>query len=235
MDIYNLKRKIEMSLNANNSKNMGSGKVESAPLLEPATYPGRLQSVIDLGKQPQNPWQGQEKDPAYFILTTYELSDEFMQDEDGNAIKERPRFVSESFPLFSLGAEKAKSTNRYMALDPTVAYNGDWAKLIGTPALITLVNNPGSGKHAGKVFTNIAGVSPMRAKEAAILSPLVNTPVSFDMDNVSIDSFNVLPEWIKDKIKEGLEFKGSALDGLINGAVEDTEEVETPFDDEIPF
>ena len=77
--------------------------------IEPGTYPGRLVQVIDFGLQPQRPFKGQDKPPAYELGTTYELVDEFMKDENGEDIEDKPRWVSESFPFHSLAADKAKN------------------------------------------------------------------------------------------------------------------------------
>ncbi|QQV88344.1 hypothetical protein pEaSNUABM27_00042 [Erwinia phage pEa_SNUABM_27] len=63
-----------------------SGKAPSkAPLLESGGYPARLVRLIDLGKQPGS---GQFPDPAYKMLGTFELLEEYMKevDEAGNII-----------------------------------------------------------------------------------------------------------------------------------------------------
>ncbi len=221
-------------LNANQSKNTGGGSTSVAPTLEPATYPARLVVVADLGLQPQRPWQGDEKPPAYEILTTYEFVDEFMVDEDGNELTDKPRWFSESFPLYSLGSERAKSTVRYNALDPTTKEDGSWAALIGIPCLVTTINNPGSGKNKGKVYTNIANVAGMRAKDRENVPDLVNPPIVFDLDEPDVDAFDRLPSWMQDKIKGGLEYEGSELEKTLGTTVK----VEAPvddLDDEIPF
>jgi hypothetical protein len=184
--------------------------------------------VLDLGLQPQT-YNGETKDPKIEIMTTYELSDEFMKDDEGNELKDKPRWQSETFTLNSLNSDKAKSTQRYLALDPNLEHDGDWSKLLGTPATITVVNNPGKGKNKGKVFNNIASVSTMRAKDADKLPPLVNDARYFDMDNPDVELFLTLPQFVQDKIKGGLEFKGSKLDNLIRN-----HSGKPPVKDEIP-
>ena len=226
-------------LNANQSKNTGGGGGSSAPVLEPATYPARLVVVADLGLQPQRPWQGKEKPPAYEILTTYELVDEFMQDEDGNELTDKPRWLSETFPLYSLSSERAKSTVRYNALDPNGTIGGEWAHLITIPCLVTTVNNPGKGKNADKTYTNIANVAGMRAKDRENVPELVNKSVVFDLDDPCIAEFDQLPQWVQDKIKAGLEYPGSELHDRLKVAAKVAKDVEASLsedlDDEIPF
>jgi len=217
-----------MALNANASKNAGGTGVEP---VAPGTYPARLVTVADIGLQAQRPYKGEEKPPAYEILTTYELVDEFMKDDDGEDILDKPRWQSENFPLYSLTSERANSTKRYLALDPEKKYDGDWGALLGMPVLVTLVNNPAKD---GRVFTNIANVSPMRPKEAEATAPLVNGTVMFDMDNPDLGSFAALPSWVQDKIKNGLEYEGSALDRMTGEETVVGEGVAIP-EDEVPF
>lgn len=220
-----------MALNANQSKNKNQNMIKP---LDAGTYPGRLVMVVDLGLQAQREYQGDPKPPAYEILTTYEHSDEFMKDEDDNDIADKPRWSSESFALYPLQSEKAKSTKRYLALDPTGQAKGDWSKLLGTPVMITIVHN--QNKKTGTVYANIAGISAMRSKDADKLPKLINPAVSFDLDNPDVEVFNKLPDWIKKKITANLEYKGSKLANLLGAAYtapsisEDEDE-----EDEVPF
>lgn len=220
-----------MSLNASKSKNKGGKEITPVPA---GSYPGRLVVLADLGLQPQRPYQGDEKAPAYEILVTFELSDEFMVDEDGNEDKTKPRWVSDNFPLYPLQSARANSTKAYLALDPEAKYGGDWSQLIEAPVMITVVVNESKN---GRKYNNIAGLAPMRPKDAARLPALVNTPVVFNIDEPDIEAFKKLPEWIQKKIKEGLEYKGSALEKTLGGTSspptntkKDEEE-----DEEIPF
>lgn len=203
-----------MGLNAKNAAGGGGGA--TAPVLEPGAYPARVCIVASLGVQKQQPFQGQEKEPMDELFVTYELSDEFMTDEGGNDIKDKPRWQSETFPFYNLGAEKAKSTKRYVALDPDITYDGDWTKLIGTPCLLTLSKT--KSKTNGKEYNNVSNLSAMRKKEVDKLPELVNKPVVFDFDNPDLESFNALPEWVRNNIKEALNFGGSRLADLLGGS-----------------
>lgn len=207
-----------MGINANTSKNAGSsGSIDP---IEPGGYPGRLVAVVDIGLRPQS-YQGEEKEPAYQIVTIYELADEFLKDEDGEDIPDKPRWLSETFSLYSLSSDKAKSTKRYNVLDPTGEHGGDWSKLIGAPVMVTVVQAEGKGKNVGKVFSNIGGTAPLRAKELARLPELVNEGLVFDLDSPDLEVFNKLPEWLQKKIKENLEFPGSRLEKLLGSSKQD--------------
>lgn len=201
-----------MSLNA--SKVRGKAGSKQKPLVA-GSYPARIVAVIDLGLQAQRPYLGQEKEPAREIMITYELLDEFVEGEDGKPDESKPRWVSETMPLHNLKADKAKSTRRYMALDPDVVHGGDWTKLLGKACLATIVVNPGKGANAGKVFNNIGEIAAMRPKDEANAPPLVNESYFFDLDDPNIEVFNSFPDFIKDKLKANLEYNGSALQAAL--------------------
>lgn len=192
--------------------NSQENRVEQ-PIIEADVYPGRLVQIIDFGLQAQKPFQGQEKKPVQEIMLTYELSDCFMVDEEGNELEDKPRWVSEVLPFYGLFADKAKSTQRYKAFDPTEEFEGDFSKCIGLPCNITIVNN----KKGDKVYTNVANVAAMAARKAAALPELKNEPKVFDLDAPDLEVFNKLPKWIQEKIQSNLNYKGSKLEALLGG------------------
>jgi hypothetical protein len=216
----------------------GKGKGNFVPQanIEPGTYPARIVQILDLGLQAQRPYQGQEKAPVNEISLTYELVDEFMMDEQGNPIEDKPRWVSETLPFYGLFADKAKSTQRYNALDPEGKYDGDFSQLIGTPCNVTIVNN----KSGDKVYDNVATISTMRQRDADKCPELVNPPKVFDLDAPDLEVFNALPEWLRDKIKGNLKYKGSALEQLLEGGGERPRAAAKPVvkeevDEDAPF
>lgn len=228
-----------MALNAKTAAG-GGGGMNYTPL-DPGTYPARLVQLVDVGLQNQRPYQGQEKPPAREIMFTYEFVDEFMLDEDGQEQEDKPRWISEFMPLFNLESERAKSTHRYKALDPTLEHDGDFTQLMGTPIMVTIVQNPGKGKNQGKIFENIAEVTPMREKDARRCPELVNEPVVFDLEDPDPKVFLNLPRFVQDKVKANLEYAGSKLAKLLDdnsGGPEkqqDTESTQEALDDDNPY
>lgn len=213
-----------MALNGKKVPMGGGNKGPQQEPIEAGTYPCRVVQVLDLGVQPQPAYQGQEKPPAHEIMITYEFVDEFVKDEDGNDVEDKPRWLSETMPLRNLESELAKSTKRYYAIDPNEDLDGDFLGLVGMPCMVTVDNREGKGKHAGKVFTNVANVATMRPKEAAKCPDLVNPPKTFELDNPDLDVFLSLPEWVQNKIKSNLEFGGSALEEAISNGPSEKEE-----------
>lgn len=201
-----------MALNAKKIGNGGGNRTPQANI-EPGTYPARLVQIIDLGLQAQRPYQGKDKPPAQEIMLTYELVDTFMLDENGEELTDKPRWISETLPFYGLYADKAKSTQRYNALDPSGEFDGDFAKAIGQPINVTIVNNA----VGDKVYDNIATISAMRPRDADKCPELVNPSKLLDLDAPDLDVFNALPEWLRDKIKGNLNYKGSPLEQLLGG------------------
>lgn len=213
-----------MALNIKTAGNQNNNRIAQENI-EPGVYPARLVQIIDLGLQAQRPFQGKDKPPAQEIMLTYELVDEFMKDENGEPLENKPRWVSETLPFYGLHADKAKSTQRYLALDPKGDYDGDFTKAIESPCNVTIVNNAGKD---GKVYDNVAHIAAMRPKDAVACPELVNPSKVFDCDNPDMDVFNKLPEWIQKKIKENLNYEGSALQKLAGAGVPKTNEKKAP-------
>lgn len=219
-----------MALNA--AKVQGNNKDRIAqPDLEAGAYPARLVQVVDFGLQAQRPYQGKDKPPANEICLVYEMSDVFMVDEDGNELPDKPRWVSETIPIHNLAADKAKSTQRYLALDPQKKFGGDFSKLVGTPVNITIVIN----QKDDKKYINIAGITAMRAKDADKCPPLVNDARVFDLDDPNLEVFKTFAEWIQNKIKGNLNYQGSKLQALLEGKVKDAPPPPPPQEDDKPW
>lgn len=213
-----------MGLNAKKAGGSNTNRVVQPPM-PVDTYMARLVQVIDLGLQPQKPWQGQDKPPAHQIMLTYEFVDMFCIDEDGKEQSDKPRWLSETIALRNLKAENAKSTKRYYAMDPECVHDGDFSRLIDTPVMVTIAHN----KVGDKVYENISAVSTMGPRNIAKCGPLVNPPKVFDSSEPDIEIFGSLPEWVQEKIKGNLNFKGSKLEAVLGGSPSKKEE--TPEED----
>lgn len=202
-----------MALNARNLPRQGGGAKQA--VMEAGTYPARVVQVIDLGVQEQRAFKGVAKPPAQTIMLTYEFLDEFCVDEEGEVQEDKPRWLSERFPLFSLEADLAKSTKRYYALDPDENFGGDFTLLVGSTCMVTI--NVYESK--GEDKNGISSVTAMRPKEALKAPELVNPSKVFVIDNPDLEVFKSLPDWMQKTIKDSLEFEGSALDEALKGPV----------------
>lgn len=202
-----------MTLALKISKNGNGGNRVEQSVIEADVYRARLVQLIDLGLQAQRAFKGKDKPPTQEIMLTYELCDEFMKDEEGDDVEDKPRWVSETLPFYGLFADKAKSTQRYNVFDPTCEWDGDFTQALGVPINLTIVNNA----KGDKIYTNVGNVAAMSDKKAAVCPDLRNPTVAFDLDEPDMEVFNQLPEWIQKRILENLNFKGSILESKING------------------
>jgi hypothetical protein len=219
-----------MGINSKKVQGNGGKDRVAQPNIDAGVYPGRLVQIIDLGMQPQRAFKGEAKPPAQRISLTYELVDEFMKDEDGEDILDKPRWVSEDFPLHNLKADLAISTKRYMAFDPSEAYEGDWSQCVGMPCNVTIVNN----KVGDKIYDNVANVATMRPKDAAQCPELQNAAKVFDLDDPDMEVYNALPKWLQEKIAANLEYKGSPLEEKLSKAPEKASEEKKPKKNRAP-
>lgn len=204
-----------MALNAAKIKGNNPDRVEQ-DVIEAGVYPARIVQVIDLGLQAQRAFQGKDKPPANEIMITYELVDVFMKDKEGNELEDKPRWISETLPLYNINQDKANSTKRYLAVDPNNVNNGDFSKIVDAPVNVTLVHNP-NAKEPAKPYVNVAGIAAMRPKDVAKCPELKNPPKVFDLDNPDMEIFGSLPEWVQEKIKNNLNFNGSKLQAALGG------------------
>lgn len=212
-----------MALNA--AKAAGGTGPKAEPLA-PDNYMARVAMVIDLGVQKQRPYQGKDKDPAQELLLTYELVTEFMKDEDGNDDPEKPRWISEYFPLFNLKAERAKSTKRYLALDPKQQYGGDFSALAGAACLVAVVNN----ERDGRVYNNVGNISP--PLKGIPVPENVKDPIVFDFDEPDPEAWEAMPDWVNEKIKQALNYEGSKVQAMVEGGEQPTSATEYGDEDE---
>ncbi len=225
-----------MSFNAKQAGN-GAGKERiEQPVIEPGLYPARLVQMIDMGLQPQKAFQGKDKPPMQEISLTYELTDVFMKDEDGNDLEDKPRWVSETLPFHNLKADKAKSTQRYLAFDPKEEWEGDFTKALGLPINVVLVHN----QVGDKLYTNVASLAAMRPKDAEKCEALKNPTTLFSLDEPDLAVFNKYPKWIQTKIQGNLNYNGSKLEALLGGkapakAKETAKQVEPDDGEDNPY
>ena len=195
----------------------GSDKKRPEPL-DAGSYPARLVQIVGLGVQPSRPYKGEEKPPRLTVRLTYEMLDEFMKDEEGNDLEDKPRWLSEELPFMSLKADLAKSTKRYFALDPEDTADGDWSKLVGAPCVVTIVQEADKRPGVDRIYEKVANVSSMRPKEAAKAPELKNPPLVWDFYDPDVEVFKSFPDWIQEKIKGAVDYPGSALEKALGGA-----------------
>ena len=219
-----------MGLNASTVATSGSKK--DYPVLEVGNYMSRLVQVIDMGLQPQRPYQGQEKKPVQEVMLTYELGTEFLIDDDGEDMLDKPRWISETIPLHHITQDLAKSTKRIKAIDPKLTKGGDLSLMLGMACTVTVTHNPNK-KDPTKVYVNVGNVTP--PMKGIPVPELVNPTKVFDLGEPDLEILGSLPEWVSDKIKSNLQFNGSALAELLGTSNPEPAEEASSEDLQSPF
>lgn len=192
-----------------------SKRVEQAEL-EVSNYPCRVAQVIDLGRHHKSVWDDStnsfKPDTSKIVdmvMLTYEFTTEFMKDEAGNDVEDKPRWMSEDFPVYALDSELATSTKRMQAFDPGFKkFNGDFS-LLATEACTVTIGKRKNGK------AKIGNVSPPMK---GMTVPELKNPVKvFMLDTPDLEVYKSLPQWLQDRIAANLDFEGSPLQALLSG------------------
>ena len=188
--------------------------------IEDGTHVARIIQVIDLGIQ-KNEFQGEEKIQPQ-VMITFEFGTETIEIEG----VQKPRWLGKQYTVSN--HEKAALTSLVNAVDPDGKVTGKGKhpnKLLGLPAMVT-VGSTATGN------AKIVGVS--RLMKGLQVDELFNPPVYFDLDDYDTNSvavFNALPDWLKGKIQEAMNFNTTKFGKMFNSGAEP----EPTTDDNNPF
>ena len=186
-----------MTLNIKQAQAKKSNK--TSPVPEEGVQLGVVVNVVDLGVQPGGMYQGAPKPDEHQIRITYELPND-THEFDG---EQKPLLISETFK-FS-GSELSKCYKRLHGIDPGLKITGgDLAKLVGLAVQVMIVHRVGKGKHEGRVFANVAAVSPlmkgMKGPDETYNPQFFYSPSSHDEE-----SWSKLPDFLKEIINNRLD------------------------------
>ena len=173
------------------------GKKKNFGRIDEGTFVARVAQLIDLGVQ-EDEYEGERK-VAHKIFINFEFPTEMMEIEG----EQKPRWVGKEFGV-SLH-EKATLTKLVQSADPDgklTSKGRNLKGLMGLPLMVTI----GSTKTGN---AKIAGMA--RLMKGLQVAELSKDPVFFDMDSASKEDYEVLPQWIQDKIKAGLDFNDTVL------------------------
>lgn len=177
------------------AKDKGSGDFEplSAGMHHAVCY-----GIIDLGTQ-----AGGQFEPKRKVAFLWEVPSERIQFEKEGKKHDLPRGISAMFTL----SLSTKSKMRPMLeswrgrVFTAEELNGfDLKTVLSANCLINVVHQPGTGANAGKVYANVASVSPLAKGMAKLKSE--NLPVFFSLDECKgeITLPPGIPDWLKAKI-----------------------------------
>jgi len=170
-------------------------------LIEPGTYVARCYQMIHIGTVEET-ILGDTK-TLNKVRIGWELPTELkvFKEEDGP----KPLVISKEYTL-SLHEKSAlrKDLKSWRGKDftPDQAQQFDITNLIGAACLITITHKP--SKDGTKHYEEIASIS--NVVKGMEVPEAINKPLILEYDNWSEETFNSLPNFIKDKIATSIEY-----------------------------
>ncbi len=207
-----------MALNfSETKKRVDYGRVEDG------TYPARVVRIIDFGLQYATDFKtGDVKKYddgndviQHKVWIDFELPTETI-DIDG---VKKPRWYGKEYTVSS--HEKAAIQALLKAADPdgkATMKGKNVVGLLGLPVMLT-IGSTSTGK------AKVAGIT--RLIKGMSVDPLANPTLFFDLDEATYKDFELLPEWMQKRIKDGVDFESTGLYKKFN-SMSDIEE-DSPY------
>ena len=179
-----------------------SGSHKDFEPIEAGTYAARCISMIEIGTITEQ-FQGEEKRMRK-VRITWELPTEqkVFKEENG----EQPYVVSKEF---TLSMHEKATLRKYLqdwrgqAFTEAEAKAFDISVLLGKPCMLSVTHKV--SEKNGKTYAEIAGVSKlMKGLECP---PQINPTTELSYDNFVWDTYNNLPQYLRDKIASSEEFQ----------------------------
>ena len=207
-----------MALNfSETKKRVDYGRVEDG------TYPARVVRIIDFGLQYATDFKTGEVKKyddgndviQHKVWIDFELPTETI-DIDG---VKKPRWYGKEYTVRS--HEKAAIQALLKAADPdgkATMKGKNVVGLLGLPVMLT-IGSTSTGK------AKVAGIT--RLIKGMSVDPLANPTLFFDLDEATYKDFELLPEWMQKRIKDGVDFESTGLYKKFN-SMSDIEE-DSPY------
>lgn len=194
--------------------------------LTPAgNYIARCISMVEIGRVEEE-YMGVKK-TLHKVRIGWELPYELkvFNEEKG----EQPIVLSKEYTLSlyeKANLRKELESWRGKAFTEEEAKKFDVTKLIGAACMINLIHKP-SEKDPSKIYEKISAITPIA--KGVTCPPQINPSFIFSFDEFSMEKYNSLPQFLKDKIALSMEWK--VVTGQINPIADAPQET---FSQEIP-
>ena len=204
----------------------GGGDFKRVP---PGAYMGRCYSLIDLGTQLSVGQFGEKMNHKMKIA--WEL---FGEDESGAPLtvmvdgKEMPMTISKSYTVsLHEKASLRKDLAAWRGRDFTEeeARGFDVAKLLGAFGLVNVTQS----ENNGKIYSNVAGLTPIPTVLKNSKPAPVHANVTFDLDTPDMTLFATFHEKLQEAIKKSPEWARFQRKGSPTNSYPDMETVDEPF------
>lgn len=193
------------------------------------TYTAVCHLLVDLGVVYNKTFDSRSRK----VMLGWIIPEETYTNKDGETV---PRTMYATYTA-SIG-KKAKLRSllaswrgRDFTPDELDAFN--LRNIVGAPCLMNIIHTEGKD---GKTYANIAGV--MRLPKGMQGVKLDTEPIIFDLDEDPLDQLELLPEWIRNKVKESETYMDRASGQIkteVAGAQPPALEEIPEGEDELPF
>lgn len=194
------------------------------------TYTAVCHLLVDLGVVYNKTFDSRSRK----VMLGWVIPEETYVNKDGETV---PRTMYATYTA-SIGKKAKLRTllaswrGRDFTQDELDAFN--LRNIVGAPCLMNIIHSEGKD---GKTYANIAGV--MRLPKGMQGVKLDTEPIIFDLDEDPLDQLELLPEWIRNKVKESETYMDRAA-AQARAEVDGTqppvlEEVKDELGDDLPF
>jgi len=176
-----------------------SGGSDYAPI-EAGSYPARCYSMIHIGTVEEE-IMGTKKN-LNKVRITWELPTEMKVFKTENG--EQPSSISKEYTLSmneKANLRKMLEGWRGKGFTESEAESFDITKLLGVACLLNVIHKTSK---AGKTYAEIASVSAL--PKGYVCPAQINKNFEFNYDNFDQKVFDILPDFIKDKMKQSEEY-----------------------------
>lgn len=180
--------------------------------IEEGTFPARVVSIIDFGMQyatdyktgEVKKWEDGNDVVQHRVWLNFEFPTETIE-IDGEV---KPRWAGREFVVSA--HEKSALTALLKAIDPKGENTNKGRNvkgMLGLPAMVT-IGSTSSGKAK---IVSVSGVP-----KGMQVDSLQNPEQFFDLDSEDVEQFEKLPDWMKKRITEGVDFDSTRFYQVVN-------------------
>jgi len=175
------------------------------PRIGEGTYPARIVRILDFGMQYATDFKTGEiktyddgnKVVQHKVWLDFELPTETIEVEG----IQKPRWIGKEYTVST--HEKAALTALLKAADPggkATLKGRNVAGLLGLPLMITVGSTSSDKDKISNVSSLVKGMT---------VDPLTNPTLFFDLDGNDRKTFDSLPDWMKKRIQEGIDYEST--------------------------
>lgn len=191
------------------------------------TYPARCYSMVHIGTIEEN-ILGQTK-KLNKVRITWELPTEtkVFKEEEG----EKPYSISKEFTLSmneKATLRKFLESWRGKGFTEKESESFDVTALLGKPCLLSIIHKTSK---AGSVYAEISSVSTL--PKGMTCPPQINGNFEFTYTPFSLEKFESLPDFLKDKMKQSEEYKFAITPHVTEALA--SKEMDNEDPDDLPF